>query len=1018
MGADGITTTHADDASVDRLTQHVWLGRMSRGDNVHQARWRTRDCHPYRIGGLVSLLDPGEIAPEGRRTPKDGPCFVPGVLAPLPSGEVALRQCDRVNEINVLVADLDMGTPFASLQARLRTVNVLALVTPTFSHLRRSYAFRVAPARWQAYLTEFGSAEAAVLAHGATLFLPGIVAGGLAGPVAVQPADKMKPEGALIVSFTWARPVPRWRVAVPLARGWTAEGGPNEGTAEAWSKLYHQLTEALGLWDCDPSCSDASRLYFTARWPVAWPVAESDPAWAMITAGLTPGEPGPDRPLARTEGAIADLLELQARRDRLNWAERIGKAEDKLRRDFEAALQAARKRLPQISGSKGRRKAGAPRDLTPWLVRHPETNEQVDLTLWHQRNGWGLELATLVQEEHPELIADRGEGAGGKLHILCPASDLHGTDRDDGTFVWDGNGWAARGQEGARRGGMFCNHTACSGRSTGESLALLLDAGVLSWALLETIAAEVEAERLEVGRALLPGVDPLDDTPDDTSFGTGESPDQAPTPETTAAREEDPPDDVPGSKRATATPVLDPATPLTSAGVLIDRHFMRDGERTLQHSQGVYYRWTGTRYRELANEEVVARIYRFLERANRLGKDGLEPFNPNRAKVADVLEALAAAAQLSLPEALPVWLGRVQRDRPPAAEILACRNGLLHWPTRTLLPHTPAFFGLNCLPYPYQPDFGPSVVWLRFLASLWPDDQASIDTLQELFGLLLTSDTSYQKLFLLIGPPRSGKGTIARILQALRGKEATAWPTLASLGTTFGLEGLIGRPIAIIPDARLDSRVDVQVLAERLLAISGEDGMSVPRKYLADWIGSLPARFVILTNPLPKVTDVSGALASRFIVLQLTISYLGREDRQLGAKLRPELPGILNWALSGLDRLTQRGYFQQPESAAQTVENLADLANPLRAFLRERCRIRADESVNCSTLYQAWCDWCRVTGNKQPGTTQDLGRNLRAAQPAVYTKRQRDPANWHQLHDCYAGIGLLPQAEVQGEPEV
>ena len=129
-------------------------------------------------------------------------------------------------------------------------------------------------------------------------------------------------------------------------------------------------------------------------------------------------------------------------------------------------------------------------------MRHPETGEAVDLTQWHQRHGWELELATLIQEEHPDLITDRGEGAGGNLHVLCPASDLHGTAREDGTFVWDGDGWSARGQPGARRGGMFCNHSACSGRSAGESLALLLDAEVLSWELLAAIEAKDQAEKL------------------------------------------------------------------------------------------------------------------------------------------------------------------------------------------------------------------------------------------------------------------------------------------------------------------------------------------------------------------------------------------------------------------------------------------------------------------------------------------------------------------------------------------
>jgi putative DNA primase/helicase len=1023
MGVDGTIKRYAaaksNDTGMNNLQQRIWLGRMSRGDRVSQARWRTRDCHPYGIGGLISLLDPGEIAEEDRRQPKDGPCFVPGVLAPLPSGEVALRQRDRVTEINVLVADFDMGTPFASLQARLQAAGVLALVTPTYSHLRQSFAFRAAPARWQDYLSTFGSPEAAVLAHGATAFLPAIVEGGLAGPVSIKLADPKKPGGALIVSFSWARPVPRWRVAVPLAHGWKVEDGPSIAAADAWAKLYHELVHALGLWDCDPICSDASRLYFTARWPAAWPVAERDPAWKTIAASLVAGEPGPGQALVRIEGPIAELPGLLARRDRLNWKQRLGKEEDQLRCAFEAASREAQKRLPQITGTRGRRQAGAPRELVPWLVRHPETGEQVDLTAWHQRHGWHLELATLIQEQHPDLIVDRGEGAGGNLHILCPASDLHGTDRDDGTFVWDGDGLTARGEPGARRGGMFCNHTACAGRSAGENLALLLDAGVLDWDLLAAIAAKGEAERLAVGQALLAEGDDLFDEASDEAPSANASatttPDPGETPEEDQGVGDDTPEP-PGSKRNTAPPVLDPATPLTSARVMIDRHFMRAGQRALQHLQSVFYRWTGMRYRELTHEEVVAQVYRFLERANQLGKDGLKPFNPNRTKAADIVEALAAAAQLPRLEALPVWLGKV--GQPPANEILACRNGLLHWPSRTLLPHTPSFFGLNCLPYAYQSDFGPPGVWLRFLASVWPDDQASIDTLQELFGLLLTSDTRYQKLFLLIGPKRSGKGTIARIIQALRGKEATAWPTLASFGENFGLASLIDKPIAIIPDARLDSRVDVQVLAERLLAISGEDGMSVPRKYLADWIGSLPTRFVILTNPLPKVTDVSGALASRFIILQMVISFYGREDHQLGSKLRPELPGILNWALAGLDRLTRRGYFQQPESAAQMVEDLAGLSSPHTVFLRERCRVGRKETVVCSTLYQAWCDWCRINGHKQPGTTQDLGRNLRAALPTIRTRRQRDPANRHQLQDCYAGIGLLPRPEAEDEPEV
>ena len=66
-------------------------------------------------------------------------------------------------------------------------------------------------------------------------------------------------------------------------------------------------------------------------------------------------------------------------------------------------------------------------------------------------------------------------------------------------------------------------------------------------------------------------------------------------------------------------------------------------------------------------------------------------FNPNRNKVGDVLDALAAAAQFPSTVQAPTWLG----DAGPteASEIFACANGLLHMPTRNCCrthPHSSA----------------------------------------------------------------------------------------------------------------------------------------------------------------------------------------------------------------------------------------------------------------------------------------------------------------------------------------
>ena len=76
--------------------------------------------------------------------------------------------------------------------------------------------------------------------------------------------------------------------------------------------------------------------------------------------------------------------------------------------------------------------------------------------------------------------------------------------------------------------------------------------------------------------------------------------------------------------------------------------------------------------------------------------------------------------------------------------------------------------------------------------------------LQEYIGYILSGRTDMQKMLLLIGPTRSGKGTIARMLAALVGRGHVVGPTLASLGTNFGLSPLLGRPLAVVSDARLE----------------------------------------------------------------------------------------------------------------------------------------------------------------------------------------------------------------------
>lgn len=409
--------------------------------------------------------------------------------------------------------------------------------------------------------------------------------------------------------------------------------------------------------------------------------------------------------------------------------------------------------------------------------------------------------------------------------------------------------------------------------------------------------------------------------------------------------------------------------------------------------QQMFLIWDSGAYRPMGDDEARALAYAELERFAE---------KATRTRVTDVLDALRAVTHVSDSIEPSVYLS--SREQVPRG-VIALRNGILDLKTAELHAPSPDLFTLAALPVDFDLT-ADCPNWRRFLEDIWPNDHESIQTIQEIFGYLIAGTTEQQKIFLIIGPKRSGKGTILRILTALLGRQNVAAPTLGSLSEQFGLQSLIGKLAALVSDARLSGRADQQQIAERLLSISGEDYLSIPRKHLGDFTAQLHSRFVLATNELPRLHDASGALASRFIPLVMERSWFGQEDHGLTDRLLSELPGILNWSMHGYRRLHNRGHFEIPTNARDAMDELADLGSPISSFLRDRCVVEPGAEVDVSALYQAWRDWCQDHGRDHPGTEQSFGRDLRAAVPTLGNSRVRRNG---QRRRVYQGIRLITE---------
>lgn len=404
-----------------------------------------------------------------------------------------------------------------------------------------------------------------------------------------------------------------------------------------------------------------------------------------------------------------------------------------------------------------------------------------------------------------------------------------------------------------------------------------------------------------------------------------------------------------------------------------------DGSSCFRYWNNFWYHWRRGRYRELSDAEMEAIVIEHLNN-HYLGVANKH--------ISNTLQQLRAAAIVPNAAKQPTWL---KSNEWRVEDVLATNGTLVHLPSLQTREPTPDLFSTVAVHVDYDTDAPSPIDWLAFLDQIFDGDEESIRTLQHWMGYCLTPDTSFQSMLMLIGPPRSGKGTIARTLTQLIGEECVCSPRLSSFSNQFGLQPLIGKTLAVFTDARLDVQYGQQIL-ETLLAISGEDKLTIDRKHKPAITTRLQTRLMMLSNELPRLKDTAGALKSRLIALQTRRSFVGAEDYDLEAKLEAELPAILQWAIRGWHDLRKVGRFTLPQSSAELMNDFEELTNPTMQFVRERCDL--DETLEAGVykrdLYLAYQGWCVAAGRK-PTSNSVFFRDLKSALPRLREERPEAP---------------------------
>ncbi len=375
----------------------------------------------------------------------------------------------------------------------------------------------------------------------------------------------------------------------------------------------------------------------------------------------------------------------------------------------------------------------------------------------------------------------------------------------------------------------------------------------------------------------------------------------------------------------------------------------------------------------------------------------------------------------------PAWLG--DSNWVPT-HVLPCMDALVHLPSLARgevvsISPTPNYFSRYVLNYHFDADSPEPAEWLAFLDSIWPNDPDSIACLQEWIGYLLTPDTSLQKMMQLTGPPRCGKGTITNVIRELIGHENCIMPDIGDLADKFKLAEFVGKQVAIFPDVRVGSKLDKQAVLAKLLGISGEDPQTFDRKYRSDMTMRLQTRFMLISNNSFSLSDNSGALASRFVYLNIKRSFLGEEDHTLLDRLLRELPGILKWAVVGWARIQERlrngkPPFTRPRSADSLQEEVETKTSPMKSFVKQFLDVVPGHAEPTNNVDPVYHDFMQSYGYVPPqmqflhdlnGLLGGVVRKKRVALPDEFGNFALNEKKEKVRTMCYVGIKLNTLAE-------
>jgi putative DNA primase/helicase len=306
-------------------------------------------------------------------------------------------------------------------------------------------------------------------------------------------------------------------------------------------------------------------------------------------------------------------------------------------------------------------------------------------------------------------------------------------------------------------------------------------------------------------------------------------------------------------------------------------------------------------------------------------------------------------------DGIPITPGDCNRD----PMLMNCPSGTIDLRTGALAQHRREDLITKMIPVRYDPT-AKCPLWLKFLNRILGGDQAVIDFLQKAIGYSLTGSVQEKALFFLYGIGDNGKTTLLETIREMLGEYAG----LAEIESFMhrSQDAVKERTIADLHGKRFATASESeegQRFNESLIkSLTGMGRLTGRRLYSNSFEFAPEFKLFLDANYKPTIRGTDNAVWNRIRLIPFAVSIpKSEQDKELGKKLREELPGILAWAVLGCLKWRKEGLGSPKvvEHAGAAYRSEMDI---VQEFLDECCEKDSDAKTPPATLYDAFSRWC------------------------------------------------------------